>query len=313
MVASRRKGSDINKLEKLFSYYVSNAAELATKVKWVDLDLTDIFSIETALEGVHTVYHCAGFVSFNRNQRRQLMEVNHEGTRRLVDMCLHKKIKAFCHVSSLATLHNLEHTGLLNEQVFWKKSGRESNYAISKYNAEREVWRAMEEGLNAVIVNPGVVLSPGFWDQSSATIFKTCYKGNLFYAPGTTAYVHAADVAHCMVSLTEKGCFGERFLLLENNYSFRQIFGLIQTAFHKKPPVIRAGRLMLNAGWLAESVMAFLTGRSAVITRSIINSALNTQLYSNQKIKTTLGFEFRSTANAIGEICVVYENEQRNR
>lgn len=286
-----------------------DAGALAAKVRWVDLDLNDVFSIEAALEGVDTVYHCAGFVSFNRNHRRQLMEVNHEGTRRLVDACIHKKIGAFCHVSSLATLHNLEHTGLLNEQVFWKKSGKESDYAVSKYNAEREVWRAIEEGLNAVIVNPGVVLSPGFWDQSSSTIFKTCYKGNLFYPPGNTAYVHAADVAYCMVSLTEKQRFGERFLLLENNYTFRQIFSLIQVAFHKKPPSVRAGRFVLTVGWMAEAILAFFTGRSAVITRAIINSALNTQLYSNQKIKEALNLEFISTGKAIEEICMAYEKE----
>src|SRR6185312_87857 len=114
------------------------------KIKWVDVDICDIFSIEEHLTEDTSVYHCAGFVSFNPKDRKKLFTINETGTKNVVDACLHKGVKALCHVSSIGTIHNLDYTQTLTEEVFWKKSGKESDYAISKYNAEREVWRGME-------------------------------------------------------------------------------------------------------------------------------------------------------------------------
>ena len=154
VTACKQKTGDIKKIQELFAYYTPDHQTLFERIKWVDVDICDIFSIEEALQGIANVYHCAGFVSFSGRDRKKLRLVNETGTKNMVDACLHMGVKAFCHVSSIGTLHNLDYMGTLTEEVFWKKSGKESDYAISKYNAEREVWRGMEEGLNAVIVNP---------------------------------------------------------------------------------------------------------------------------------------------------------------
>jgi nucleoside-diphosphate-sugar epimerase len=306
VVACKQKSSDTGKVEKLFSYYTKDHAALFAKIKWIDLDLGDLFSVEDALEGIETVYHCAGFVSFNRNQFKKLMEVNHRGTAILVNACLHRNIKAFCHVSSLATINNLDYILPLTEEVFWKRSGKESAYAMSKYNAENEVWRGVEEGLNAVIVNPGVVLSPGFWHQSSSRIFDTCYNGNRFYTSGSTGYVAAKDVADAMIRLVDKKCFNNRYILVEGNHSFKEIFSTIQRNFKKDPPTVNAGRLLLNLGWVVDSLWSFIRGKNPVLTRSIINSAFNQQQYSNQKIINTLGNTFTPIDKTLNEICVHY-------
>ena len=306
VIACRQKSSNIQKVLDLFSCYTDEAQQLFEKIKWIEIDLKDVFLLELAFEGVTCVYHCAGYVSFNSVHRKHLLDTNVNGTRNVVNACIHQKVEALCYVSSLSTLHNLDITEPLDEHVFWKSSGKESDYAFSKYKAELEVWRGIEEGLNSVIVNPGVILSPVFWDQSSGRIFNTCYKGNRFYPLGTTAYIAAADVANCMIRLLENKIFGQRFILVEGNYSYKMIFSHIQKAFHKKPPFIPTKKSLLYLGWFADSILSFLFDRPALVTKAVIRSAMNTQTYSNNKIFQTLGYKFKPTFEQINFVCEKY-------
>ena len=310
VVACRQKNSDITKTEKLFSYYSSNHQQLFKKIKWVEIDLRDIFSLEEALEGITSVYHCAGFVSFNKSDKKNLVEINEKGTRNIVNACLAKNIKALCHVSSIATINNSDYVLPLNERVFWKTSGKESDYALSKYNAEREVWRGIEEGLNAVIVNPGLILSPGFWDQSSSKLFQTCYKGNKFYTNGSSGYVAAIDVAKIMLELVSKKLFGNRYILIENNYTFLEIFNKIQGTFGKPKPSINISRTMLNTVRIFELVISLFLGKQTRLSKDLINAAYNNQVFSNQKIKAVLAFEFKPVSHIIEQICGYYKLEK---
>jgi nucleoside-diphosphate-sugar epimerase len=301
VTAGKQKNSDIAKVKKLFSYY--NSEYLFEKIVWKEIDVRDIFSVEEALEGIQNVYHCAGFVSFNNKDKDKLFAVNEGGTFNVVNACLQKKIPALCHASSIAAINNTDYAAALHENVFWKRNGRESGYALSKYNAEREVWRGIEEGLNAVIVNPGVILSPGFWDQSSSKLFKKCNEGNPFYTNGIAGYISARDTAAIMIELTEKRHFANRYILVEGNYSFREILNLISEGLGKSKPSIHAGKFLLNAGRMFDYLRSKITGKEQVLTGAIVNSAFNKQLYSNQKVKDVLGWQFTPVTSEIKAIC----------
>lgn len=313
VVAGKRKGSNLAQVEKLFSYYTTDYKQLFEKIKWVDLDVEDIFSVEEVLDGIDTVYHCAGFVSFYSFDRKKLFAVNENGTRNVVNACLHKNVKALCHVSSIAAINNSDYKTILDENVYWKTSGKESDYAISKYNAEREVWRGMEEGLNAVIVNPGLILTPGFWEQSSAKLISAYYKTGLFYINGVASYVAATDVARAMIELTEKQKFNNRYILAENNYSYKDIMTFVRAQFGKSAPKIRARKFMLELGRFFENIISIFSGKNPTLTKSLIKSAFNQQAYSNTKIKKELGFEFTPTKDLLGKICQLYLEEKKLR
>lgn len=306
VIATKQPTSDLKKVKELFSYYTSDSEHLFTKIKWVDMDIKDIYSIEEALNGVNTVYHCAGLVSFNNKKALQLKEVNETGTRNVVNACLQMKIGALCYVSSIATLNNLDVSLPITEDVFWKRSGKESNYAISKYNAEREVWRGIEEGLNAVIVNPGVILSPVFWKQSSSQIFERCAKGNKYYTNGIAAYISAFDVSDCMIKLVQKQQFGNRYILINENIPYKKFLTLVQQNLKVKTPSIMVSKHVLRFVSFLESIYCFLTQKEKKLTASIRNSLFNQQVYSNQKVKNTLNFQFQSLEPTIEEICRYY-------
>ena len=301
VIACKQKSSNINKTKQLFGFY--NQSHLFEKIVWKDIDICDIFSIEEALEGVTTVYHCAGLVSFNRKDRKKLFLLNETGTANVVNACIEKKIKALCHVSSISTINNSDYKEALHENIFWKTNGKESDYAISKYNGEREVWRGIEEGLNAVIVNPGIVLSPGFWNQSSSRLFKKCYQGNSFYTDGITGYVSAKDTAEAMIQLVEKNHFANRYILIEGNYSFETILNLISTGLSKRKPTIHAGKTLLQFGRILDFILSRFTGREQILTKSFIHSALHKKPYLNTKIKDTLSLKFSPIEAEIKEIC----------
>lgn len=313
VIACKQKSSDVSKVKRLFQFYENEGDALFETIVWQEIDLRDIFSIEAVVAGADTVYHCAGLVSFNALDRKQLMEINVDGTKNIVNACLEKGVKRLCYVSSLASLHNLDVKEAIDEKVFWKSSGKESDYAISKYKAELEVWRGMEEGIETVIVNPGVILSPVFWKQSSAKMFHTCYQGNRFYPPGKTAYVSAWDVASCMLMLMQKECYGERYILIEGNYTYKEIFSLIQINFHQKPPNIRVNRLFLRFARVLDTMAAFVSDRDALITKAIIRSAFNQQIYSNKKVLKTLDYPFEPTANYIERVCAAYVEQAAKR
>lgn len=309
VIATKQTTSDISKVKHCFSYYGKES--LFEKIKWVDMDITDVFSIEEALKGVAHVYHCAGFVSFDDKHHTKLMLMNETGTANLINACVAKKISSFCHVSSLSTINNADYEGELSEKIFWKTSGKESSYAISKYNAEREVWRGMEEGLKVAIVNPGFILAPGFWEQSSGKLFAFCYKGNRFYSDGSTAYVDVNDVVNVMVKLVDEQIFGERFILVENTYTFKEIFSYVQKKFGKAPPHIKTGKWILHLGRIADGLLSGIFGKERVLTKNTVRTITGHKKYSNSKAKDLLSYTFKPVPEVLNTICELYEKDHR--
>jgi nucleoside-diphosphate-sugar epimerase len=308
VVALRRKGSDIVSVKKLFSYYDNDPETLFNKIIWKEGDVTDVFSLEEALGGIETVYHCAGFVSMDDKDEKEMFLINKTGTANMVNAALNHNIKRFCHVSSIAAIQNADASQPLNETVFWKSGSYQSAYSVSKYLAEQEVWRGMEEGLKAVIVNPGVIIGPGFWTRGSGKLFTQSLKGIKFYTEGRTGFVGAMDVARLMVALTEQEKFGERYVLIENNYTFREILEKIHAGLNRTLPSVKAGSLLLNTARLAGFLMP---GRSK-FTKATITSALSNTSYSNQKLLANLSYNFQSLNDCISFTCQALLREKQS-
>ncbi len=306
VIALKRSDSDIEKVKDLFAFYTPDHKQLFAKINWVELDVLDVYGMEQVVKDAAVVYHCAGYVSFDPADRKKLFRINEQGTANVVNACLHHNVDALCHASTIGTISNSD-VQELTEAVFWKRSGNESDYALSKYNAEREVWRGIEEGLNAVIVNPGVIVAPVFWDQSSGKIFRNCAKGNRFYTSGSSAYITAMDAAKAMILLVNGRHFANRYILAENNYDLRTIFSRIQINLGKSAPHIKVGKKALYLASGLERFSSIFTKKPPVLTKSLINSAFNRQIYSNSKVTNTLNTSFTPVLEALDEICAYYQ------
>jgi dihydroflavonol-4-reductase len=297
--ALRRKESNHGILEKIFQWYDPlNYRQLLDRIEWVNGDLSDIYSLQDALAGVNQVYHCAAVVSFVPSERPFMLRVNIEGTANLVNAALYAGVEKFCHCSSIAAVGRPDKGSWVDESLIWKTSRKNSYYSISKFGAEREVWRGSEEGLNVVIVNPSVIVGPGDPNRSSARLFTTVKNGLRFYSSGATGFVDVRDVAHAMVRLMDHHVVNERYILNSENLSYRDFFEIIAKHAGVKPPFFKAGKMLSEVAWRLEKARSTITGGNPLITRETARSSNSIYCFSNDKIRQELNFEFRSMEDA---------------
>lgn len=297
--ALRRSGSKTDIVEKLFQWYNPDGFDQQLSlIDWVDGDVSEIFSLREALKGVKQVYHCAAVVSFVPSERPHMLKINIDGTANLVNACLQAKIDKFCHCSSIAAVGRPDKGTWVDESLIWKTSRKNSYYSISKFGAEREVWRGSEEGMNVVIVNPSVILGPGDPYRSSARLFTTVKNGLRFYSKGTTGFVDARDVARSMHELMNADIVNERYILNSENLSYKEFFRIIAKHAGVKPPFFKAGRTLSEIAWRMEKIRSIVTGSNPLITKETARSASSNFQFSNQKIKNDLKMSFRTVDEA---------------
>lgn len=303
-----RPQSDLDAVKKVFQHYFKTDWETKfNEITWVEGDILDIYSLEKGMEGCTVVYHCAALVSFVKRDFKKLMKINKEGTANVVNVSLQHQIKQFCHVSSTAAIGRSENKAFYDETDKWKTSSKNSNYAISKYSAENEVWRGKEEGMDVVIINPSVILGIGDWNQSSLSIFKIIKKGLAFYTTGVNAFVDARDVAYVFCELAERNIVNERFLVISENLPFKTLFDQIAAEFGVKPPYIAAKKWMAGIAWRLEGLLAFFFGKKQNITKETAQSSTNITHYSNEKIKKALNHEFIPISQSVKDAVAYFK------
>jgi nucleoside-diphosphate-sugar epimerase len=299
--ALKRSASNTENVLRTFRYYSENAEELFALIDWVDGDILDLVSLEDAFEGASKVYHTAAFVSFVPSHRKKILNNNIQGTANVVNACLSKQVGKLCHVSSVAALGHAGDGLAADENIIWSPSKQRSYYSVSKFHSEMEVWRGIEEGLDAVIVNPSFILGPGNWDNGSTSLFKTIFKGLKFYPPGITGFVDVRDVAKAMVQLMDSDISGERFILNSEDWKFEKIFHHIANAFGKPIPKVEVKHWMASIAWRAEWLKCSITRKGPQITRETVASGFNKSGFSSEKIKQRLGFHFIPVAQSISD------------
>ncbi len=293
-----RDSARIQKVKTLFDFYSKGEKHAFELIEWVEADVLDIVSLEDAFVDVTHVYHCAAIVSFARNDFSKMMKINREGTSNMVNMSLSRNVQKFAHVSSTAAIGGFEGK-LTTEKTKWTQSPRISGYAVSKYSSEKEVWRAHEEGLDVVIINPCVIIGAGDWNESSLTIFKALEKGLKFYTPGQNAFVDARDVATMLVMLMKSDVNAERYLCISENVPFKVLFEKIAKRLDIKGPTIATPKWLMAFTWRLVGVYSWFARKNPTITRESAYSAFSTMEYSSEKIKKQLNVEFISIDDAI--------------
>lgn len=276
------------------------------RIEWVNADLLDYYSLEDAMGGITKVYHCAAMISFAHKDKKQMMKVNVEGTINLLNVCVTAQIQKFLHVSSVAAVGDSKKGELINENHQWEFGSGQSSYSVSKYESEMEVFRASAEGLNAVIVNPSIIIGLNAGSEGSGQLFDTIKRGLSYYPDGSFGYVDVQDVASAMINLMHSDISNQRFILNAENWAYRDVFAEIATQFGRNPPKIALKPWMLDAARFGKGILSFLTGKPNSLSRDIVRSAFKKQNYSNDKIKKALNLEFRSVKNSITDICKNY-------
>lgn len=302
-----RSKTGLEKTKLLFNRYGRSA--WFEKVQWVQADLLDVPSLENAFTAITQVYHCAALISFDPADENALRKTNIEGTANMVNLSLAFGVKKLCYVSSIAALGDLKsHETIINETTEWNPEVEHSDYAISKYGAEMEVWRGLQEGLAVSIINPGVIIGPGFWQSGSGKLFGQIADGLSFYTKGTTGWVGVGDVVKSMIKSMESPQEGQRYVVVSENLSYETVLQSIAEALQVKPPSRNAPSWMIEIYWRWDKFLAIF-GRKRTLSRITARGLQQQHIYSSEKIKAELGLEFQTIQQCILETANCFQGK----
>jgi len=274
-------------------------------IQWVEADITDYFSLEELFVQVSQVYHCAAKISYQKHETQEMLETNIEGTRHIVNLCLAHQVK-LVHVSSIAALGTSKLGLPVTEEDKWEDKAIISKYTQAKYESELEVWRGISEGLDAIIVNPSVIIGVGSGGNSSRAIFNMVNKGNKIYPLGSVGLVDVSDVAQVMIQLMESDYTAERYILNTQNISNLDLLSKIAQLMGKPAPRIKATPLLLGIAWRLANAASVFTGKKPALTRDTARAANTKLMYNNTKIKQAIGFSFKPLDQTLAEVCEAY-------
>jgi dihydroflavonol-4-reductase len=270
----------------------------------VQCDILDVISLEEVMQDITHIFHCAGLVSFSRKDAQQLYKINVEGTANVVNAALSAGVKKIVHVSSVAALGRMRQGEAIHEKMNWTSQTSNSKYGESKYLGEMEVWRGIAEGMDAVMVNPSIIIGPGNWNEGSTAIFKSVYNEFPWYTNGTTGFVGVNDLVKAMIALMEANVNAERFIISAHNESYRNLFNLIADAFNKKRPAKEVTPFLAKWVTRLEAVKARLTGKEPLVTRETATNAMAKVEFDNSKLYKFLpSFKYEPLQQTVLETC----------
>ena len=284
-----REGSDASYLRNL-------------PVEIVRADMHDPVALNEAVKGAEVVFHCAGMIAYTQNYRLRLYDTNVLGTRHIVDACIEAGVKRLIATSSIAAVGSSVTGSVVeesSEQTAFTEWQRHNVYMESKHLSELECRRGVAEGLDVVMVNPGVVIGrspePGMPGSSSNEVLQMIYEGRLPLCPeGSTGFVDLRDVADAHIAAWQKGKAGERYIIVGENLSFRELFDRIAAMpGSRSGKVFGVGRVAGKLAGVGGELWSLVTKRPSFISIESIRQAAHSSRYSNQRSVHELGMTYR--------------------
>ena len=262
-------------------------------IDWVNVNLNDIVSLGDAIRGVDFVYHCAAKVSLADYDKDELFKTNIEGTSNVVNMCLKYKVKKLLYLSSISSIGANNDVKIINESHSWDDNRNYTFYAHSKNASELEVWRGSQEGLNVIIVNPGLILGDNVNNPSIRKILKIAHNNFFFYPTGKVAVIDINDVSRILMLLLNSSVKNKRFILVSDNIDQRMLFDKFRLSIGKRKAFFPLSKFLLNFFLIGEIILQTLGIRKRFMSRAIIQTLCSKQIYDGSKVSRLLSFEYK--------------------
>jgi nucleoside-diphosphate-sugar epimerase len=271
-------------------------------ISWAEADILDISTLEDLFDGITQVYHCAAIVSFSPARKKEMIRTNVEGTANVVNLCLKNNVR-LVHISSIAAIGEAKSGHLTTENNHLEETPHEDGYAISKYESEMEVWRGIAEGLEAVIVNPSLIIGATAGTNGTGKIFEGVRKGLKYYTSGSCGFVDVEDVAKSMIMLMDSDISGQRYIVNAENWTWKNMLTLTAENFGVKPPQTEAKPWMLGLAWRVSALLGAISGKAGGLDKVSAQTASKSMNYCNKKLKKAIGIEFKPINQSVAEIC----------
>lgn len=263
-------------------------------------DLSDYFSLQKAVADVEYVIHSAGVVSFSHSAKKDLYKTNVEGTANLVNVLLEKNnLNRLIHISSIAAVGRDVTNKVVDEKTKWTNSKLNSEYAISKHLGELEVWRGIEEGLNAVVLNPSVILGRGDSNKGSLALFEVAKNKSVYPNTGFN-YIDVRDVGKFLLeALNNNSCLGQRYILNTREVPFSEFYEKVRGFLGINKQAKAVSVVSLKTLSLAGDFLERFLGVDIGLNKYLYNNLKNTFQYRTQKVFSVLSSEFHTLDETI--------------
>ncbi len=154
-----------------------------------------------------------------------------------------------------------------------------------------------------VIVNPGIILGSGFWTSGSGKLFSQVHKGFRYYTEGITGFVGVKDVVKSMILLMNSSVKNERFILVSENKSYKEVFFSIADTLGIKRPSKNIKAWQTTLFWRLSSFLTVFTKKAPLLSKYSAKSAHEVSKYSSEKIKKIMNFQFEEIQTVIKNVC----------
>jgi dihydroflavonol-4-reductase len=279
-----------------------------SKIRISNCSLFDICELEKLISTVDYIIHCAALVTFNAGNFNLLKKTNVEGTANLVNLALSTNIKKIVHISSVAALSKSKEIEYYQESSKWNHSAENSDYAISKYQSEQEVWRAMQEGLNATILNPPLILGSGNFQKTSLQIIDKIYSSRGFYPSGGNGFVDVNDVAQIAIKSLSNDYNGERFIVSGINLSYKELYEKIfknhqaKQSYQIRPLPKTLSYILI----VFTKYFEMITRKTCILSHQSIVGLSNYPKYDNSKSIKSFNFSYTPIDKTISSMLEGY-------
>lgn len=287
--AAKRCSGDLEEVKNSMAYYAENAEFLFRQIQWVDLDLKNCNSLTKALVGIEEVYHCAAMLSYDPQDLNQINQVNVGGTSNLLKCCRTAGVEKFLFVSS-ATVYKSKNDEIITENSTFIETERSTVYALSKLRAEKAVCEAAAKGMKTIIINPGLIIGSGKWNEKGGGLINILATRNYTF-PGGTGFADVRDVAKIAVLLMSKGLFGSRFLVSSENVTYREISNHIKCQLRDKKSWMLSTSILRLSCAINRLTGSFIRGLR-MLTAPNVEFLTSFYKLSNCRVSKILDYQF---------------------
>lgn len=278
--------------------------DIQDQVDWIEGDLLDLSSLESAIAGVRYVIHSAEMQSRKPRDKFDLFKFNAEGSANIANICLSQSVDRLCHISSLSALGKDQAANQIDEHQKWQSSDKHSPYSISKHQAELEIWRAQAEGLPILVLNPALLIGPGDWNRQAGTqLFKYVWEESTYYLPESFDYIDVRDAAAIAYRLITEENPETKFILSAGNLSFKSFYDQVADFWKKEPPsslLEGAHRKLIT---ILDNYFPYFFSRPAFINRESLFLSQKEQKYNTSALENALNYQFKPLENTIQWTC----------
>jgi len=283
--------------------------EDTTSLRDLDVDIVegnvlDHLSLAQAFQDVHLVYHLAGVISIMSGKNEKMWQVNVEGTKNVIEAATNAGVNRMVHTSTIHALRRPPDGVTMDESLPFDPHNPYGEYDRSKAAASLEVLKAVERGLDAVIVCPTGVIGPyDYFRSEMGSMILEYLKARIHYIfDGSYDFVDVRDVAQGMILACEKGRTGESYLLSGEDVSLIRL----QEMVHEEAEIETLGKVRIPnvfVKWFAGTAELFykVTKLQPRYTRYSIETITGNSKVSSAKARTELGYKPRLLKTTIAD------------